>query len=99
MTHEGRLIAAGQHDTHARLRADATSLRKAASFFVLGDAAAQRLHEIDHPARRGNRRLALLYDAGLFGLQMRKQRLLVTVPKAHGIEISDFCYRQCARRA
>src|SRR5207249_4962710 len=59
-------------------------------FFVLGDAAAQRLHEIDHPARRGNRRLALLYDAGLFGLQTRKQRLLVTVPKAHGIEISDF---------
>jgi hypothetical protein len=76
-----------RHDTHARLRAGTTSLRNAASFFVLGDAAAQRLHEIDHPVRRGKPRLALLHGAGLFGLQVREQRLLVAVAEGQAVEI------------
>src|SRR5262245_12042174 len=42
---------------------------------TFGCATAQRLHEIDHPPRRG-KLLALLHGAGLFGLQVRAQRLL-----------------------
>jgi hypothetical protein len=41
---------------------------------VLGDAAAQRLHQIDHPMGRGKRRFALWNGTGLLGLEMREQR-------------------------
>ena len=34
-------------------------------------------YEIDHSLRRGKRWFALLHRAGLFGLQVREQRLLV----------------------
>ena len=57
-------------------------------FLILGDAAAQRLHEIDHPPRRDKCLLALLHGAGLLGLEVREQRLLVAVPKDCGVEIA-----------
>src|SRR5260221_5934859 len=57
------------------------------SFLVLGDAAAQRLHEIDHPMGRGERRLALRNGAGLLGLEVREQGLLVTVSEGQGVKL------------
>src|SRR5438128_4716913 len=45
------------------------------AFGVLGDAAAQCLHEIDHPVRRGKGLPALWNGAGLLGLQMRRKTL------------------------
>src|SRR6516225_1027231 len=54
---------------------------------VLGDTSAQRLHEIDHPLRRGKGLPALLNSARLPGLQVRQQRLLVAVAKAPGVKL------------
>jgi len=54
---------------------------------TFGCATAQRLHEIDHPPRRGKRLLALWHGAGLFGLQVRAQRLLVAIAEGEGVEI------------
>src|SRR5213083_3041939 len=56
---------------------------------ILGDAAAQRLHEIDHPPRRGKRLLALVNGAGLLSLQVCEQRLLVAIAESQGVEIGD----------
>src|SRR5260370_29996287 len=48
-------------------------LARCGSFGVLGDTAAQRLHEIDHPLRRGNGPPALLNGADdLLGLEVRQ---------------------------
>src|SRR5260221_9382679 len=63
-------------------------LARRGSFGVLGDAAAQRLHEIDHPMRRGKGLLALLNGARLLGLEVRQQRLLVAVPEGCGVELA-----------
>src|SRR2546430_14106146 len=60
------------------------SLARCGAFSVLGDAAAQCLHEIDHPVRRGKGLSALWDGAGLLGLQMRQQCLLVAVPGGRG---------------
>src|SRR5262249_44190708 len=57
-------------------------------FLILGEAAAQRLHEIDHPPRRGKRWLALWNGTGLLGPEVREQRLLVAVPERRGGEIA-----------
>src|SRR5262245_38376987 len=58
-------------------------------FLVLGNAAAQRLHEIGHSLRSGKRQLALLDGAGLFGLSVREQRLLVAVAEAFRVEVAN----------
>src|SRR2546429_5175485 len=58
------------------------------AFGVLGDAAAQCLHEIDHPVRRGKGLPALWNGAGLLGLQMRQQCLLVAVPEGRGVKLA-----------
>src|SRR5262249_59130065 len=57
-------------------------------FLILGEAAAQRLHEIDHPPRRGKRWLARWNGTGLLGPEVREQRLLVAVPERQGVEIA-----------
>src|SRR6516225_1276119 len=64
------------------------SLARRGAFGVLGDAAAQCLHEIDHLLRRGKGLLALWNGAGLLGLQMRQQGLLVAVPEARGLKLA-----------
>ena len=56
---------------------------------VLRDAAAQRVHEIDHATGCGKCRIALLDGADLFGLEVREQRLLVAVTKGVRVEVSD----------
>src|SRR5258707_7450746 len=63
-------------------------LTRCGSFGVRRDAAAQRLHEIDHPLRRGQGLLALLNRAGLLGPEVRQQRLLVTVPEGCGVGLA-----------
>src|SRR5262249_8994683 len=64
------------------------SLAGCGAFAVLGDAAAQCLHEIDHPVRRGKGLPALWNGAGLLGLQMRQQCLLVAVPEGRRIKLA-----------
>src|SRR6516225_5534592 len=51
-------------------------------------AAAQCLHEIDHPLRRGKGLPALWNGAGLLGLQMRQQCLLVAVAEGRGVKLA-----------
>src|SRR5947199_10744570 len=65
------------------------SLARCGAFGVLGDAAAQCLHEIDHPVRRGKGLPAPWNGAGLLGLQMRQQCLLVAVPEGRGVKLAS----------
>jgi hypothetical protein len=76
---------------HARLRgmvmgvADAGRRR---SLVVLLNASPQRVYEIDHPTWRRGVWLLLGDDAGLFGLEVGDERLLVTVAEGCGTEIA-----------
>src|SRR5262249_61583016 len=72
------------------------SLARCGAFSVLGDAATQCLHEIDHPMRRGKGLLALWNGAGLLGLQMRQQGLLVAVPEGRGVKLAGLRSRICS---
>src|SRR5262245_28922420 len=63
-------------------------LARCGAFGVLGDAAAQCLHEIDHPVRRGKGLPALWNGAGLLGVEMRQQRLLVAISEVRGVELA-----------
>src|SRR6516164_5839619 len=64
------------------------SLARCGAFSVFGDAAAQCLHEIDHPVRRGKGLPALWNGAGLLGLQMRQQCLLVAVAEGRRVKLA-----------
>src|ERR1700752_3445331 len=53
---------------------------------ICSNAAPQRLHEVDRAARHGPALFWLRRHAGLFGLKMCHQRLLITIPEGGGIE-------------
>jgi hypothetical protein len=53
---------------------------------LLGDAPPQRLHEVDGPAGHGKALLGLRRQAGLPGLKVRQQGLLIAVPEGRRIE-------------
>src|ERR1700720_4799633 len=44
-------------------------------------------HEIYDPMGRGKRPFALWNSAGLLGLEVREQRLLIAIPEGQGVEI------------
>src|SRR5438105_9234931 len=90
-TVRSRLSASGSIAAHSRpfaRRGCRGSLARCGAFGVLGDAAAQCLHEIDHPVRRGKGLPALWNGAGLLGLQMRQQCLLVAVAEGRGVKLA-----------
>src|SRR5260221_10607567 len=74
------------------------SLTRRGSFGVLGDTAAQRLHEIDHPLGRGKGLLALLNGARLLGLEVHQQRLLVAVPEGRGVKFCGLAVEKGGRK-
>src|SRR5205807_8873775 len=82
-------VAASRHDIQAGLRARATAapLRRGVCFLSSETLRRSASIRLITPPRGGKCRLALLDGASLFCLQVREQRLLVTVAEGFRVEV------------